>query len=74
MLVMDELMAAYQYHLADHERVIKFLKEKPEQLEVVMTGRNPAEELIVLADYISEIQKIKHPYDQNIGARKGIET
>ena len=42
-------------------------------LEVVLTGRGPSEELISLADYVSEIQKIKHPYDQGISAREGIE-
>lgn len=73
MLVIDELMAAYQYHLVDKERVVRFLKEKPEALEVVLTGRNPSDEIIALADYISEIKKIRHPYDQGILARKGIE-
>lgn len=73
MLVMDELMAAYQYHLVDHQKVVKFLKEKPSELEVVMTGRNPAEELLELADYISAIKKVRHPYDKEIVARKGIE-
>lgn len=38
-----------------------------------MTGRGPSEELISMADYVSEIQKIKHPYDQGIQAREGIE-
>ena len=45
----------------------------PEELEVVLTGRNPDEKLIKLADYVSEIKKIKHPFDREIRARRGIE-
>ena len=43
------------------------------ELEIVLTGRNPDEKLIELADYVSEIKKVKHPFDQGIYARKGIE-
>lgn len=73
MLVMDELMATLGYNIIEEKQVLEFLKEKPEKLEVVMTGRNPSKELAEIADYVSEVQKIKHPYDQNVGARKGIE-
>ncbi|MGC4020150.1 MAG: cob(I)yrinic acid a,c-diamide adenosyltransferase [Muricomes sp.] len=73
LLVMDEFMAAYGYGLIHHEAALEFLKSKPQSLEVVLTGRNPSEELIEIADYVSEIQKIKHPFDQNIKARRGIE-
>lgn len=73
MLVMDEFMAAYQAEFVDHTIALEFLKNKPEQLEVVLTGRNPSEELIQLADYHSKIKKIKHPYDLGIPARDGIE-
>ena len=73
LLVMDEFMAAYHHGMIDREAALKFLKEKPENLEVVLTGRDPAPELVELADYVSEIQKRKHPFDQGIPARKGIE-
>lgn len=73
LLVMDEIMAVCNYGLADEHRVIEFLKEKPEKLEVVLTGREPSRELLELADYVSEIKKIKHPYDLGILARRGIE-
>lgn len=73
MLVMDELMAAWNYGLVNQEEALEFLRCRPQELEVVMTGRNPAEELLELADYVSEIQKFKHPFDRNIRARKGIE-
>ncbi len=73
LLVMDEFMSAYNLGMINREKALQFLKEKPENLEVVLTGRDPAPELLELADYVSEIQKRKHPFDQGIPARKGIE-
>ena len=73
MLVMDEFMAADWYGLIPHKEALQFFKEKPESLEVVLTGRNPAEDLTDLADYVSEIRKVKHPFDCGISARRGIE-
>lgn len=72
-LVADEFMAAYNYGLIPQEEALRFLKEKPESLEVVLTGRNPDPQLVELADYVSEIRKIKHPFDRGVGARRGIE-
>jgi len=73
LLVMDEFIAAYNHGLLEREEALNFLREKPEDLEIVLTGRDPAPELVELADYVSEIQKRKHPFDQGIPARKGIE-
>ena len=53
--------------------VMDFLNNKPKNLEVVLTGRNPSEELMEMADYITEMKKIKHTMDKGINARKGIE-
>ena len=73
MLVIDEFMAAYKYDLIPKEEAIEFLEKKPKELEIVLTGRNPDEKLVEMADYVSEIKKVKHPFDQGISARKGIE-
>ena len=73
LLVMDEMMATYNKGFIDKDKVVNFLKNKPETMEVVMTGRDAPEELIELANYVSCIQKVKHPYDEGIHARKGIE-
>lgn len=73
LLVLDELIDAYNLDMVDHKEVLDFLKNRPEELEIVLTGRKPREELLDLADYISHIQKIRHPYDQGIPARIGIE-
>lgn len=73
MLVADEFMAAYRYEFIDHVHALDFLKNKPGKLEVVLTGRNPAPEIQELAEYISEVKKIKHPFEQGVPARRGIE-
>lgn len=73
LLVMDEMIATYNLNMVHQEEVLEFLKNKSEELEVVMTGREPAKELVELADYVSRIVKIKHPFDQGVPARVGIE-
>lgn len=73
LLVMDEFMAAYNHGMIDREKALEFLRERPEALEVALTGRDPAPELIELADYVSEVRKIKHPFDEGLNARRGIE-
>ena len=73
LLVMDEMMSALSNHVVDEGEVLDFLRTRPEGLEVVMTGRNPSERLVEAADYVSEIRKVKHPFDRGVGARTGIE-
>lgn len=73
LLVLDEIIGACNTGVFDIDTLVDFLKNKPQELEVVMTGRNPAAELIELADYVSEIMKRKHPFDKGIPARTGIE-
>ena len=72
-LILDEFLSAYNHEFIDHNQAMDFFKNRPDKLEVVMTGREPAAELLQLADYVSEIKKIKHPYDKGIEARRGIE-
>lgn len=72
-LVLDELMASCNYGMIPEAEILRFLREKPEDLEVVMTGRDPSENLLEAADYVSEIKMVKHPYQEGIPARIGIE-
>ena len=72
-LVLDEIIGAISINLINSEIVMDYLKNRKGETETVLTGRNPKQELLNLADYISEIKKIKHPYDEGIKARKGIE-
>ena len=73
LLVLDEAIAAYNHRLLEPEVLLDFLRNKPRQLEVVLTGRGPAAELAALADYLSDIHKIRHPFDKGVAARPGIE-
>lgn len=73
LLVLDELCAAVNSGFIKEERVIEFLDTRPGNLEVVMTGRDPSKALLKRADYVSEIKKIKHPFDRGQGSREGIE-
>ena len=73
MLVMDESLYAMDKNLLSEDKMIRHLEEKPEHLEVVLSGRNPSRRMIDHADYVSEICKRKHPFDRGISARKGIE-
>ncbi len=72
-LVCDELVGAYVGGHIDKSMVMEFLNNKPKNLEVVLTGRNPSQELLEIADYVTEMKKIKHPIDNGVDARKGIE-
>ena len=73
LLVLDEVCAALSCGFLAEDEVIAFLDGKPDELEVVLTGRNPSESLQARADYITEMVKRRHPFDKGIGARKGIE-
>ena len=73
MVIFDEIMAACKYGLVCEKEVLDHLKKRPRSLEVVLTGRDPSPEFVDLADYVSEIRKVKHPFDQGCGAREGIE-
>lgn len=72
-LILDEVMSAVSTGLLEENMVTEFLKAKPEHLEVVLTGRNPPPQWIELADYVTEMKMIKHPYERGIAARDGIE-
>lgn len=74
MIIFDEVMSAYNNDMIDRDVVLSFLKSKPAAWEIVLTGRMPEPELVALADYVSEVRKIKHPYDAGVPSRKGIEN
>ena len=73
LLVLDEAVSACRHETIPEEMLLRFLKEKPEGLEVVLTGRKPSEALKDAADYVTCMTKEKHPFDRGIAARKGIE-
>ena len=71
--LLDEAMSACTTGMIQEERLLELLREKPDALEVVMTGRNPSQALMDQADYVTEMRKIKHPFDQGVPARLGVE-
>lgn len=73
LLILDEVIGALNAKVFEMPKLIEFLRHKPENLEIVLTGRNPAPELVEIADYVSEMRKVKHPMDKGIMAREGIE-
>lgn len=73
MLIIDEFNVAYEYGLLDKELAQKLVLNKPQNLELILTGRNPAEKFVEVADYVSEIKAVKHPFMNGIVARQGIE-
>nr|WP_041367048.1 cob(I)yrinic acid a,c-diamide adenosyltransferase [Natranaerobius thermophilus] len=73
MVILDELNVAVDFHLIEVEQVMELLNERPENVELVITGRNASEELIEKADLVSEVKEIKHHFQKGVGAREGIE-
>lgn len=73
LLVMDEVLSAINGGWIDVNDMREFLLKRPENLEVVLTGRNAPVDLVMAADYVTEMLKIKHPYDSGTSAREGIE-
>ena len=75
MVLLDELNIALRYDYLNADDVAEFLlAEKPEMTHVVITGRNAPERLIEIADLVSEMKEIKHPFrKQGISAQAGVE-
>lgn len=70
MLVLDEVIGAVETGMVEEDQLLSYL---PVPFELVLTGRNPGKKLLEQADYLSEICNRKHPFDQGVPARKGIE-
>jgi len=73
MLIMDEILISVRDGFLEEEMLIDFIKNKPVSMELVMTGRAATNKIIELADYVSETEKVKHPMDNGIMGREGIE-
>ncbi|MCR5666362.1 MAG: cob(I)yrinic acid a,c-diamide adenosyltransferase [Eubacterium sp.] len=71
-IVLDEIVDAVNAGLIEVDEVLAAIEDLKD-CEVIMTGRNPSQAFVDRADYVSEVKKIKHPFDRGIPARKGIE-
>ena len=72
-VILDEINVAVEYGLIAVDDVLHLLDEKPESLELILTGRCASPEVIKRADVVSEILEIKHPYQKGVLSRKGID-
>jgi len=74
MVLLDEINIALRYGYLDVAEVVDFLKtEKPEMTHVILTGRNAADELIEIADLVTEMELVKHPFRSGVKAQAGVE-
>ncbi|MFQ6010870.1 MAG: cob(I)yrinic acid a,c-diamide adenosyltransferase [Nitrososphaerales archaeon] len=73
LLILDEITYAINYHFIELQDVLEALKNKPEMLHVIITGRNAPKEMIDIADLVTEMRLVKHPYKDGIVAQRGIE-
>ena len=73
MVVLDEINIALYYKLISVESVVEMLKAKDPSVEIIMTGRYFPPELIEIADLVTDMQNVKHFFDNGVGAREGIE-
>ena len=73
LIILDEANIAIDMGFIDVDEAVEVLKNKPEEMEIVLTGRNAHPKIIELAHLVSEIKPVKHYWDTGIAARKGIE-
>lgn len=73
LVILDEVNLAAAWKLVELDEVIRLIGDKPQNVELILTGRKADTRLIKLADLVTEMLKIKHPYDEGVKARKGID-
>lgn len=73
MVVLDEFTYLLKYGMLEKDEVLEVLKNKPKDLHLVITGRDALPEIIEMADLVTEMQAVKHPYQSGVKAQKGIE-
>ena len=73
MLILDEINVAIDYGLIPVSDVLQLIEHKPDAMELVLTGRYAHPEIVKRADLVSEVLEIKHPYQQGVESREGID-
>lgn len=73
LLVLDEINYAISYGMLDPGKVVDALKSKPEQVHVILTGRNAHPTIVEIADTVTEMRQVKHAYEKGVMAQRGIE-
>jgi cob(I)alamin adenosyltransferase len=73
LVILDEVNVASGWKLIDTSQIVQLIKDKPENVELILTGRHADPRIIELADLVTNMAKVKHPYDRGILARKGFD-
>ncbi len=73
LVILDEINYAISYKMLEVGKVIEALKRKPEMVHVILTGRSAHPDIVELADLVTEMREIKHPYYKGVQAQRGIE-
>ena len=73
-IILDEVCVSIYFGLFSDEEILTFMKQKPDNVELILTGRYCPEKLIEKADLVTEMREIKHYYQEGIKSRKGIES
>ncbi len=73
MLILDEIIYLLSYGLCKEDELIDFIKKKPDDLHLILTGRGATDGIIEVADLVTEMKEIKHPYHAGVSAQKGVE-
>ena len=73
LVVLDEINVALYFQLLTVQEVLEVIDQKPEGVELVLTGRRVPDEILACADYVTEMREVRHPYQQGVRARRGIE-
>jgi cob(I)alamin adenosyltransferase len=72
-VILDEANVALDLKLISLDTVLELIRNKPKHVELVLTGRYAPREIIEIADLVTEMREVKHPFDKGFPARKGIE-
>ncbi len=73
LVVLDEVNVAVAWNLVELDEVVRLISDKPRNVELILTGRQADTRLVQMADLVTEMLNIKHPYDEGVLARKGID-
>lgn len=73
LVVLDEINVALDFDFIKVDELKRLIKNKSKHTELILTGRGASKEIMALSDYVSEIKSIKHPFDDGVSARRGIE-
>jgi cob(I)alamin adenosyltransferase len=72
-VILDEINYAISYGMLDSAKVVESLRNRPDMVHVILTGRNAHPTIVELADTVTEMRQVKHAYEKGVLAQKGIE-